>query len=176
MAKQQRYVAIRPCYYGPKGYHTYFNPGDYLPEGWEPGKHFVPEHDFVGEADPVATGPGDDSRSTKKILFDLKAVHKIDLPSDTPRKVAYTEWIRAEEDAAPVVIEPVEGVTEVDPLGTLKFADLTDKDIDAVLAKDIIASMQFRFGMDVKHAGKSKKQLVELGAELESKQTGARAP
>ncbi len=177
MAKAERFIASRACFYGPKGHHTLFNAGDYLPVGWEPGKHFVPEHDFVGEEEPIAKGPGDDIRSTKKILFDLKAIHKVKLPADTPRKDVYAAWLRAEEDAEPVVEVPdVAGVTAVDPLGTLTFSKLTEADIEALKVKEIVASMEFRFNLEVKFAGKSKKQLVELGAELESKQTGARAP
>ena len=171
-----RYKAIRACFYGPPGYHTLFNVGDFLTEGWEPNHHFVPEHSFEGGADDAILGSGDDPRSTKKMAFDLKAVHGVELPAGTTRKEVFTAWVHAEQAARPVVKpEPVE-IVSVDPLGTLKFADLTEKDIEALKAKEIIASMEFRFGLEVKHAGKSKRELVELGAELESKQVGARAP
>ena len=62
-----RYKAIRACFYGPPGYHTLFNVGDFLTEGWEPNHHFVPEHSFEGGADDAILGSGDDPRSTKKI-------------------------------------------------------------------------------------------------------------
>jgi len=171
-----KYVAIRDCFYGPKGYHTLFQVGDYLPEGWEPGKHFVREGDESKEVPLILKGPGDDVRSTKQIVFDLKAKFGIDATNMT-RKEAFWAWMEAEEAASePVVaLDPVPGVTDVDPMGTLRFGDLTFDDIQGITAKNLIASMSMRFDLDVKHAGKSKAELVELGKELESKQLGARA-
>lgn len=181
MAKT-RYVAIRACYYGPPGYRTLFKPGDYLPENWEPGAHFVREGEEPIEITEPARSPGDDPRSTKQIKLDLLSTYPdwiekndFDLPNAT-RKELFMAWKEAEAGEDPQKYKATEPETSGDPLEGRKFFELEDEDIKKFKAQELISSLKERFQLDMSFAGKSKKELIQLGCELEAKQLGARAP
>ena len=177
----QKFVCIRECHYGPRGYRKRFEIGEELPSNWRPGKHFVPAEAF-GDALAGATAivtPADDPRSTKKIIKDLKKKHKIELDPKSSRKEAFYAWVDAEAALEEKPVEEPEtdvGDQTADPLGALKFGQLTEEDIDAFKAKELVQSLQIRYGVELTFAGKSKRELVDYGIEQEMVHVGARAP
>jgi hypothetical protein len=171
MAKQ-RYVAVRDCYYGPPGLRKLFRAGEYLIDGWEPGKHFVPEGEEPEIEERPIQGPGDDPRSTREMLKELEK-RGIDMKGE-PRGAVFRKLIEIERDEGLTTTEAAPAV-EGDPLAGVKFYELSEDDIETFTAKEIIASMTHRFNVDMSFGGKSKKQLVQLGLELEAKAVGARA-
>jgi len=164
------YVCIRDCYYGPQGYRNLFKVGDLLPAGWQPGKHFA---EIGGGKKPIEYAAplvaGDDPRSTKEIINDLKTKHGIDMRGK-PRKEAFAAWLAAEAGNPVFTTELVERVQ--DPLDGLAFSEIN---VSRTRKNDIESAIEERFAIDVKTSGKTKKELVEMAVELESKQVGARA-
>jgi hypothetical protein len=172
MARKVRYVAVRDCYYGPPGLRKLFRAGEYLIDGWEPGKHFVAEGEEPEEVEPAIQGPGDDPRSTRQMLKELED-KGIDMKGEA-RGAIFRKLIELEREEGITHTElapPVEG----DPLAGVKFYELSEDDVDRFTAKEITASITHRFNVDMSLRGKSKKQLVQLGLELEAKAVGARA-
>lgn len=169
---RQIYVAVRDCYYGPPGLRKLFRAGERLIDGWEPGKHFVAEGEIPEDLEPVVQGPGDDVRSTRQMLEELED-REIDMKGES-RGAIFRKLLEIEREEGITNAEaaaPVDG----DPLAGIKFYELSEDDVEKFTAKEIAASIAHRFEIDVSLRGKSKKQLVQLGLELETKAVGARA-
>lgn len=113
--EEERYVCIRRCYHyraavveGKKNSYRSYQPGDYLESGAPPNRHFVLEGETPEEEAPIVTTSGDDTRSTKQVIKDLKKIYGIDIDPTSTRKVAFKKWtemetrakIKAEEEEA----------------------------------------------------------------------------
>lgn len=196
MAK--KYVCIRKCYY----LNTLFYVGDVLPAGVKPNKHFVVEGNEPIEEDKVIVVAGDDARSTDQIIADANELG-CNLDPETPRKEAFASWKKADEaptkkpaaepeppakeegknetgeedkTETPGTTAPEQPLDTTDALGGKKFAECTPDQLNNPTNAALGELIKTRFNSDVKFAGKSKKQLIEMGLKLEAKQAGAKAP
>lgn len=169
-----KYQCVKTCHYGPPGSRVLFQPGDLLPDGWEPGKYFIE----VGAEMPKNLNPifgrGDDPRSTKQMVADLKTKFGIDMEGKT-RKEVFAVLRDAEGDSLPDSNEIKASIPDKDPLEGVKFGSMTPDFINSLKRDDIVGSINIRFKLNLTHMGKSKAELVKMGIEYENKQVGALA-
>ncbi len=173
----EEFVCIRDCFYGPPGYRQLFKVGDKLPAGWEPNKHFASTSSGVVKGIEAPKGPGDDPRSTSKMIQELKLMHGIDMAGKT-RKEVFAAWVEAEnapKTGAPDAPAPEPEEPAEDPMADFVFSSMTPDQIEAAKVREIAAAIKYRFNIDVAFVGKTKHELIQMGIDLEQRRKGARA-
>ena len=184
MAKD-KYVCHRKCYYN----NTVFCVGDPLPPGLPPNKHFSIDGEGPDADEKHIVMAGDDPRSTKQIIIDLKEKHGIEMGSKTGRKPAFAKWLKAENAAADKRKEAAtpaktkekapaadaDKADDADVLGGKKFGECLPDELDKITNEQLGKLINKRFKVDFKFSGKSKKVLIETALKYESKQKGAKA-
>lgn len=182
-----KFICIRKCYYEGKLWEV----GEILPDELAPNKHFTLDGQIQAGEKRVAYGPGDDPRSTKQIIADLKKHFGIALDAKTVRKTAWIEWRNAEEAAGKKGLvterpatqnqEPKYGKAD-DPgrfgLPTFdnsilnkNFSDWSPDEIDKTTAKEICQKLNAPpYSLDMKPIGITKADLIKRGIEVEEQQ------
>ena len=138
----QKYVCIRDCYY----IGNRFRPGDILPDWASPNKHFQ----AVGQPLPKDTqkpiyAPGDDTRSTKQLISDLKEKFDVDATGKT-RKEAFRLWkehAAAAEDSARQDANASGGVVTSGPFPGADAPGIAPGDVGRGVFKNPVLNKQF---------------------------------
>jgi len=159
----KKYRCITACFRNSK----FFNPGELLPEGMEPGEHFALVDDGVKieqSEKPIIRVSGDDPRSTIQIIADLKDKYGINVPDTASKREAFDAWVRAEQKAAPKKETPKEYVA---PVPSKRFADMTPDEAMNMKSYEITAQVEKMYGVELRHAGVKKEDLLAKAAEIE---------
>jgi len=170
----ERFICVTECYY----LSRLWQPGYFLPEGARPNRHFVQEKDYNPNRKSEVTifGPGDDPRSTKKLISDLKSTFGIEMPQGSSRKDAWQAWHDAEISVGVDLVRTVEKQEIDDPLKGKSFAKMTPSELDSTPVKSIAASVMSRYGIELNCAGKKKADVIKQVLQIEQENCGPLAP
>ena len=176
----KKYICHRKCFF----MNTLFYPGDTLPAGMKANKHFSIEGQGPDVDEKHVIVPGDDPRSTNQIIADLETDYGIKVDEGSSRKEVFVKWKKAEDAAfaennnAPAAKKAEKTLVDPDQKDALngkRFGDCTPDELNAPTNEALGNLINARFKVDMKFAGKSKKELIEMGLKYESKQAGAKA-